>query len=110
MGPSVQLRAASAATRADIAAALPTAISIVVQETLEPLRARRVAKLAQRLSLDLPDALASDVELLADLLQRVVGIHFDAETHAQHFGFARREGIQNVLGDLPQGCVHRRIV
>src|SRR5205823_13562827 len=98
------------ATRADIAAPKASVISIVVQETLQPLRARRVPKLAQRLRLDLPDALASDVELLADLLQGVVGVHFDTEAHAQHFGFPRSERIQNVLGNLPQRCVHRRIV
>src|SRR6266567_835890 len=54
------------------------------QEASELLRARRMAELAQRLRLDLADALARDVELLADLFERVVGVHFDAEAHAQH--------------------------
>src|SRR5258708_6373710 len=41
-------------------------------------------QLAQRLGLDLADALAGNRELLADFLQRVVGVHADAEAHAQH--------------------------
>ena len=36
-------------------------------------------ELAQRFRLDLADALAGDRELLADFLQRVVGVHADAE-------------------------------
>jgi len=39
----------------------------------------RVAQLAQRLGLDLTDALARDIELLADFLEGVVGVHVDAE-------------------------------
>ena len=46
--------------------------------------AARVSQLAQRLRFDLADALASHVELLADFFQRVVGVHVDAEAHAQH--------------------------
>ena len=42
----------------------------LVQEILELLAAAGVAQLAQRLGLDLADALARDVELLADLLER----------------------------------------
>ena len=38
----------------------------------------------------LADALAGDVELLADFLEGVVGVHVDAEAHAQHLGFPRR--------------------
>src|SRR6266567_7453450 len=45
------------------------------QEASELLRARRMAELAQRLRLDLTDALARDVELLADLFERMVGLH-----------------------------------
>src|SRR4029077_10275586 len=42
----------------------------------------RVRKFSQRFSLDLADALAGDREPLADLLQRVIGVHADAEAHA----------------------------
>src|SRR6056297_1368412 len=61
-----------------------------VEEAAKLLRAGRVAQLAQGLGLYLPDALAGDVELLADFFQRMVGVHVDAEAHAQHLGLARR--------------------
>ena len=48
-------------------------------------------ELAQRLGLDLADALAGDRELLADLFERVVGVHADAETHPQHPLLARSQ-------------------
>src|SRR4051794_6718119 len=38
----------------------------IVEEALQPLGARRMAELAQRLRLDLADALARHIELLAD--------------------------------------------
>ena len=47
-------------------------------------RPARVLQLAQRLRLDLADALAGHRELLADLFQRVVGVHADAEAHANN--------------------------
>src|SRR5499427_727326 len=65
--------------------------SFEIEERAELFRAARMAQLAQRLGLDLADALARDVELLADLFQRVVGVHVDAEAHAQNLRFARRE-------------------
>ena len=68
-----------------------------------------MAQLAQGLGFDLADALAGDVELLADFFQRVVGVHFDAEAHAQHLGFPRRQRIEDFLGDAAQAGVHRRI-
>ena len=48
-------------------------------------------QLAQRLGFDLADAFAGDAELLADFLERMIGVHADAETHAQHTFFARGE-------------------
>ena len=44
----------------------------------------RMLQLTQRLSLDLPDPLAGHRELLPDLLQRMIGVHPDAEAHPQH--------------------------
>src|SRR3546814_12141334 len=55
-------------------------------------------ELAQRLRLDLADALAGDAELLADLLEGVVGVHADAEAHAQHPLLARRQARQHPGG------------
>src|SRR2546430_3493956 len=63
----------------------------IVEEGLEYPRAARVLELAQRLGLDLADALARHRELQAHLFQRVVGVHADAEAHAQHALLARCE-------------------
>ena len=57
---------------------------------------------AQSMLFDLPDSFTGNVKLFTDLFERVVGIHFDAKSHAQHFGFARGERIENVLGDETQ--------
>ena len=46
-------------------------------------------QLAQRLGLDLADALAGHRELLADFFERMVGVHADAEAHAQDAFLAR---------------------
>src|SRR3546814_12062977 len=62
-----------------------------IQETAQLARAARVLELAERLRLDLADTLAGHGELLADLLQSVVGVHADAEAHAQHARLARRQ-------------------
>jgi hypothetical protein len=63
----------------------------VVQEAPQLPAPARVLQLAQRLRLDLADPLAGHVELLADLFQRVVGVHPDTEPHAQHTLLARRQ-------------------
>src|SRR6185312_9847056 len=60
-----------------------------IEETAQLLAARGMTQLAQRLGLDLADAFAGHVELLADLFQGVVSIHVDAEAHAQHLRLAR---------------------
>src|SRR5512142_3227884 len=63
-----------------------------------------MAKLAERLRLDLADALARHLEVLPDLLQRVVGLLPDAEAHPEDLLLARRERGE----DLPRllGQVH----
>jgi len=63
----------------------------VVQETPQLPAPARVLQLAQRLCLDLANAFARHVELLADLFLRVVGVHADTEAHSQHAFFARRQ-------------------
>src|ERR1700744_2903103 len=65
--------------------------SIVHQETAQLLTAAGMTQLAQRLGFYLTDPLAGDIELLTHLFERVVGVHIDAETHAQHLGLARRQ-------------------
>ena len=79
-----------------------------VEEAAQLLRAARMAQLAQRLGLDLADALAGDVELLADFFQRVVGVHVDAEAHAQHLGLARRQAGEHVAHGFAQADVRWR--
>ena len=68
-----------------------------------------MAQLAQRLGFDLADTFARDVELLADLFERVVGVHLDPESHAQDLGFTRRQRIEHVFAYVAQGRVDRRI-
>src|SRR5216684_5613128 len=65
--------------------------SSIIEEAPERPGPARVLELAQRLGLDLADALARQRELLADLLQRVVLVHADAEAHADDTLLARRE-------------------
>jgi hypothetical protein len=45
-----------------------TSSCFIVEKTAQPLRARRMAQLAQRFRFYLADALARDVELFADFL------------------------------------------
>src|SRR5712691_683202 len=63
----------------------------IIQEASQYPRAAWVLQLSQRLGFNLADALARHRELLADLLQRVVGIHADAESHAKNALLARGE-------------------
>jgi len=65
--------------------------------------AGRVAKLSRDLGLDLPDALAGHVELLADFLVRVIVVHVDPEAHVQGRSLAWPQGEQG----LARGGVDR---
>src|SRR5436309_7585309 len=68
---------------------------LIIQEAPELPRPARMLQLAQRLRLDLPDALARHAELLPDLFQRMIGVHADAEAHAEHPFLARRQRCQH---------------
>src|SRR5262249_34924418 len=72
---------------------------LAIQKVSQRLGTGGMAQLSQGLGLDLADALARDFELLSDLLQRVVGVHLDAEAHAKHLRLARRQRAEHVLGD-----------
>ena len=61
-----------------------------------------MAQLAQRLGLDLADALAGDREVLADFLERVLAAVGEAEAQAQHLLLARRERVEDLVGLLAQ--------
>src|SRR6476646_11582709 len=75
---------------------------LIVQEASQLPRPARMLELAQRLGLDLADALARHRELLADLFQRVVGVHADSEAHAQHALFAWRQRGEHARRGLAQ--------
>src|SRR5689334_8961515 len=60
-----------------------------VVESAEPARARRMAELAERLRLDLPDTLAGHREADADLLEGVVRALADPEAETQDLLLAR---------------------
>ncbi len=66
-------------------------------------------QLPQRLGFDLPDTLSGHRELLADFFQGVVGVHADAEAHAEHAFFARRQRGQHPRGGFAQVGLDRRI-
>ena len=83
--------------------------AVGVHEAAQFVGTAGVTQFAQGLGFDLADAFAGDVELLADFLQRMVRIHFDAEAHTQHLGFARGERVENFLGDPAQAGEHRCI-
>src|SRR2546428_3797663 len=81
----------------------------IIQKAAQLPAPARMLELAQRLGLDLADALARDRELLADLFQRVVGIHADAEAHAQHALFAPRQGRQDAGGGFAEIRLNRGV-
>src|SRR5438093_495362 len=68
-----------------------------LEEAPELLRERRVPELAQRLGLDLSDALAGDREVLPDLLQRVLAAVGKAEAEAQDLLLARGERVEDLV-------------
>src|SRR5580658_7168391 len=91
-------------------AAAPTPSSLVIhQEATQLLATAWMAQLAQCLGFDLTNALAGHIELLTDFLERVIRVHIDAEAHAQHFGFARRQLRQHRMSGLAQRF-HRRLI
>ena len=85
----------------------PVSITLlfVFQKAAQALGSAWVAQLAQRLGLDLTYSLARDVELFAHLFQGVIGIHFDTETHAQYFCFARGERVQHFMCRIAQAGI-----
>src|SRR6188474_1736107 len=72
----------------------------------------RVAQLAQRLGLDLPDPLAGDVEVAADLLEGPAAAILEAEAKLEDASLARREAVEHplhlLLQELVAGRVRRR--
>src|SRR5690606_30433733 len=80
-----------------------------VDEALEALGPARVAQLPERLRLDLPDALSRHFEVLPHLLERVVALLSDAETHAQDLFLSGRERGQHFARLLREVHVDDRL-
>src|SRR3990170_667552 len=70
---------------------------------------RRVAKLAQRLGLNLPYSLASDVEVLAYFFQGVVLAIQQSEAHLQDLAFALGQHRKRVLHLILEKFTRRRV-
>ena len=53
-----------------------------------------MAQLSESFGFDLPDAFASNLEVLTDLFQCMVGRFTDAESFAQHLFFSWRQRLE----------------
>src|SRR6478752_7158709 len=67
-----------------------------IEEAVQLADTRRVAHLAERFGLDLTDALAGDLELLADLLERAAVAVHEAEAQRKHAALALGERVEDV--------------
>src|SRR6185369_601052 len=81
----------------------------LLEVVLQLAAARWVTQLAQRLRLDLTDALARDVELAADLFERARAPVLEAEAQLEHASLAEREPFEHALHLLFEQLVRRRV-
>src|SRR6187399_2867086 len=79
----------------------------LLEVVLELAAAGRMAELAQRLGLDLADAFAGDVELLADLFEGPGTPVLEAEPELQHAPLATGQRVQDRLDLLLEELVRR---
>src|SRR5262249_10719380 len=86
MPRSLPARSLNPPTKKHQAGGVPRLVPWGVAPALLTLHA--LAQLAQRLALDLADALARQAEALADLLEGLRLLVVQAETHAEHGGLA----------------------
>src|SRR3546814_5334099 len=63
----------------------------------------------KRLRLDLADTFTLHAELLADFFQRVIGVHADAEAHAQHTLLTRRKRCQHASHSFLEVRLYGRV-
>ena len=61
-------------------------------KALQPFRPAGMTQFTQRLGLDLANPFTGDREILADLLQRMIGFFTDPETHPEDLLFAWSQG------------------
>src|SRR5438874_5972924 len=78
-------------------------------EAAQAARAARMTELAQRLRLDLADALARDRKARPDLLERVVRALPDAEAQPQHLLLPRRERGEHLARLILEVQAHHRV-
>jgi len=89
---------------------------VIIIQKLRSFRLRDGCSASERFRLDLADALAVSPKTAADFLQRVIGVHADAEPHAQHASRAaqRREHPRRRLAQIrlypPLDRQHRVLV
>src|SRR6266511_4789758 len=81
----------------------------LLQVVLELPAPARVAELAQRLRLDLADALARHVELAADLFEGAGAPVLETEPQLEHATLARREPLEHRLDLLLEQLVRGRV-
>ena len=72
----------------------PRKTELLIQETAHFSAATWMFQLAQRLGFNLTNTLTGHAELLTNFFQRMVGVHADAETHAQHPFLTRCQACQ----------------
>src|SRR2546422_7946345 len=73
-----------------------------IQECAQPAATTGMPQFPQSLGFDLADAFASDGKVLTDFFQSMFGSVLEAETHLDDALFARREGVQDLLGHFFQ--------
>src|SRR3990172_1027260 len=81
----------------------------LLNERAKPLASAGVAQLAERLCLDLADALPGHLEVLPHFLQRVVRLLADAEPHTEDTLLPRGQGPEDLLHLLGEIDVDRAV-
>src|SRR6478736_3806567 len=89
--------------------AAPVSAEPLLEVVLELAAPGRVAQLAERLGLDLADALAGDVELLADLLEGAGTPVLEAEPELEHAPLATGQRVKDRLDLLLEELMRRRL-
>src|SRR5262249_41944708 len=73
-----------------------------IQECAQPAAATGMPQFPQSLGFDLTDAFTSDGKVLTNFFQSMFGTVLEAKTHLDDALFARREGVQDLLGHFFQ--------
>src|SRR5579875_2193039 len=81
----------------------------LIQVIFQLAAAARMAQLAQGLGLDLPDALACDMELLTHFFKRATASIVQTEAQLQHLALSLRQAIQHILYLLLEQLVAGRV-